>query len=197
MDQLDIMRQQLAELKLQLDNQQIINQDLLRKVMRGKASWIDRFVKFELISLPFIYLLFVGICWAYGISQWYAFAFLICGAIDALLDLRTARIPPSIFSGSIVDMRRFLVKQKAQRFIQTCVMGILCIIWVCLFFAAMATSKSTFLNSDGIWTVASIGGLIGGVLGAIVGVLIIIILYRKMQRTNDQILSDLNQLEAD
>ena len=89
MDEFEIMREQLAAMKQQLDSQHIINESLMRKVMHGKASWMNRFVTAELIALPFIYLLFVGICSVYNISQWFSFAYLILGGLDALLDMRT------------------------------------------------------------------------------------------------------------
>ena len=72
MEDLEIMRQQLAELKRRLDTQQIVNKGLLRKLMRRKASWLNRLVIVEIASLPFIYLIFAVTCYAAGISQWFA-----------------------------------------------------------------------------------------------------------------------------
>ena len=60
MEELEIMRMQLDALKQQLDTQEIINRDLLRKIMRRKASWLNRLVNFETIALPRTYQLFVG-----------------------------------------------------------------------------------------------------------------------------------------
>ena len=196
MDEFEIMRRQLASMKQQLDDQQIVNKNLMRKVMSGKASWMNMLVTVELIALPFIYLLFVGICHGYGVSQWYSFAFLIFAGIDALFDIRTVRIPGSLFSTlSILDLKKFLVRQKKERFIQTCIGGILCICWGGLFSCAMLASNDTLFPDNNMWEAAKSGGLIGGFIGAVVGGMIIVVLYRKMQRTNDRILDDIDRYE--
>lgn len=200
MDEFEIMRQQLAAVKLRLDTQQIINKDLMHRVMRGKASWLNIFVTAELIAMPFIYLLFVIICDIFDISQWYSFTFLICGGIDALLDIRTVRIPAKLFSSSsILSLKKFLVRQKKERFIQTCISGACCVIWLILFILAMSVSSSSVGHSpdSGFREALLTGGLAGAIIGVVAGIVIIVILYRKMQRTNDQILADINQLESE
>lgn len=196
MDEFEIMRKQLESMKQQLDTQQIVNNKLMYKVMRDKASWMNRFVKAELITFPFVYMLFVGICYVYGISQWYSFALLICGGIDAALDMRTVSIPSDLFSSSsILGLRKFLVRQKKERFIQTCTSGTLCVIWLILFLSAITTTNSPLFPDNDIWNSAMTGGRIGGIIGAIIGLIVMIVLYRKMQRTNDQILTDIDELE--
>lgn len=195
MDQLEIMREQLAAMKQQLDTQQIINHELLRKIMRGKASWLNRFVNIEIISIPFVFLLFVIISVGYGISQWYALSFLILASIDSAFDWRFVRIPPRMFSCvSILELKKFLLKQKRGRFIQTCISAPLVVIWVVAFFAAIATETKLSVSSDFMESVKT-GGLIGGLIGAIVGLIVVIILYRKMQRTNDDLLRDIRDIE--
>ncbi len=196
MEEIKIMRQQLATLKQQLDTQQIVNKDLLRKVMRSKASWLNRFVNIEIITLPVVYLLFVIISAAYGLSQWYAFSFLILGALDTILDWRTVRIPAEMFSSaSILELKKFLLRQKRERHIQIFVGGPLCVIWVVAFFMGMV--KNVDMSSSEIAQVARTGGLFGGIVGGIVGVVVMIVLYRKMQRTNDTLLNDIRELEEE
>ncbi|MDE6715314.1 MAG: hypothetical protein K2J74_02405 [Muribaculaceae bacterium] len=195
MDQLEIMREQLAAMKQQLDTQQIINQDLLRKIMRGKASWLNRFVNIEIISIPFVYLLFVLISAGYGISQWYAASFLILASIDSAFDWRFVRISPRMFSTvSILELKKFLLKQKRGRFIQTSISAPLAAIWVVAFFAAIASTTNISVSSDFV-DAAKTGGLIGGLIGAIVGLIAVIALYRKMQSTNDDLLRDIRDME--
>lgn len=197
MEELEIMREQMAALKSRLDTQKIVNADLMRKVMRGKASWINRFVKFELISVPITFLLFVGICYIYGISQWYSVSFLVLGGIDALLDLKTARISPKIFSEPILEMRRYLIKQKEQRFLQTCVMSAVCLIWVCLLLSAMLSSSASPFKGNDFMEGVQTGGITGAIIGGIAGLIAVVVIYQKMQRTNDAILNDLKELQEE
>lgn len=201
MEELEMMRIQLDALKQQLDTQQIINKDLLRKIMRRKASWLNRFVNFEIVALPLTYLLFVGISVFYGISQWYAFLFLVFGAIDTAFDWRAVRIPPSMFgTASILDLKRLLLRQKKMRFVQTCIGAPLAIIWIAAFFYEMLTHSFQTIPHEIMHNASSyisVGGLTGAFIGIITGVITIIIIYHKMQHTNDDLLRDIHDLEND
>lgn len=197
MDELEIMRQQLDAMKHHLDTQQIINKSLLRRIMRSKASWLNRFVIGEIIMMPFLYLFFAGLSAFFEISQWYAVVFLICGAVDVFLDWRNVRIPSAMFgTASVLELKKFLLRQKKERFIQTCVMTPLVVIWLVLFFLAM--SEKTFLpDSDSIAQAAKDGALIGGFIGGVIGLVVVILIYYRMQHTNDDLLRDIRELEND
>lgn len=187
MDELDILKEEMAALRRNLDKEQIVNDKLLRTVMRQKASWLNTFVKAEILALPFIYLLFVAICAGFRISQWYAFSFLILGLIDSVVDLRTFRISPKIFSTcSMMEVRRILAKQKKERLIHVCIALPLSIIW--LFMLCNAIFRATDPNA--VDHALNIEGSIGGIIGGIIGAIVVIIIYRKAQKTNDVIIED-------
>lgn len=197
MEELEIMRQQLTSMKQQLDTQKIIHKDLLRKIMRGKASWLNKFVYIELLTLPLIYLLLLIICGGYGISHWYATSFIILGILDVAFDWRTVRIPSKLFGTStILGLKKFLLRQMKERFIQTCIGLPLAIIWLIAFFMAIVASMD--INaSDDIMRAARTGGVAGGIAGGIIGAIVVIILYKRIQRTNTNLLNDIRELEND
>lgn len=193
MNQLEEMRSQMAAMKSKLDTQQIVNKELMRKIMSNKASWLNLLVKAELFALPLIFIILAGICILFDISQWYSISFLILGGIDTGLDLKTVRIPGSLFgSTSIIELKRFLVRQKKERFIQTTIMSVISIIWLIMFI--LSITKSSFVSSNKINLIETYG-LIGGSIG--ISLIVIVILYQKMQRTNDHILADIEELEKD
>ena len=183
MDQLDILKEEMAALKRNLDKEQIINDKLMRTVMKQKASWLNTLVKVEFITLPFIWLVLAAFSVGLHISLWYVNIFIILAVIDALLDCRTLRIPPKIFSTyTMTEMRQFLIKQKRERAIQTWVSAPLALIWILLFTNAM---KFGGLGGPGLHV-----GLIGGIIGVIIAIQVIIIIYKKAQNTNDTIIND-------
>lgn len=191
MDELDILKEEMAALRRNLDKEQIVNDKLLRTVMRQKASWLNTFVKAEILALPFVYLLFVVICAGFRISQWYAFAFLILGLIDSVVDLRTFRISPKIFSTcSMMEVRKILVRQKKERFIHVCIALPLSLIW--LYLLCNAIFRATDPNA--VDHALNFGGAIGGIIGGIIGAIVVIIIYRKAQKTNDVIIEDAGDL---
>lgn len=191
MDELDILKEEMAALRRNLDKEQIVNDKLLRTVMRQKASWLNTFVKVEILTMPLIYLIFVVICAGFRISQWYAFAFLILGLIDSVVDLRTFRISPKIFSTcSMMEVRKILVRQKKERFIHMCIALPIAIIWLYLLCNAMFRAT----DPNAVDHALSIGGAIGGIIGGIIGAIIVIVIYRKAQKTNDFIIEETGEL---
>ena len=193
MDQLDILKQEMAELKRNLDKEQIVNDRLLRTVMRQKDSWLNKFVTMEFILLPFLYLMFAGICAFFHISQWYATALLIFSLIDVVVDMRTFRIAPKVFSTcSMLEVRRLLVRQKKERFIHMCVSLPLAIIWLILMLNAIATAADP-LATDHAFNLA---GVTGGVIGGAIGGIAVILIYRKAQHTNDTLIDDIRDDNA-
>lgn len=185
MDELDILKEEMAALKRNLDKEQIVNDKLLRTVMRQKASWLNTFVKVEFIALPFTYIVFALACVFFKISQWYALSFLILGVLDAIGDLRTFRISPKIFSTcSMMEVRSMLLRQKKERFIHMCISLPLALIWLMLFATAVLSDKQ---SPEGY------AGLIGGIIGGLVGGIIVIILFRKAQKTNDGIIEEISE----
>ncbi|MDE6287689.1 MAG: hypothetical protein K2M00_02760, partial [Muribaculaceae bacterium] len=168
MEDLEIMREQLAAVKRRLDTQQIVNNKLMRKIMRHKAAWLNKFVTGEMIALPVVFILFAILCAGYGISIWYAIAFLIIAGIDTAVDRRTVRIPPHMFSdASIVELKKLLIRQKKERFIQTCVALPACVIWLVAFFIAAAANTNISVSDDFTQALRT-GGLFGGIAGGVI-----------------------------
>ena len=188
MEQLDILKQEMAQLKRNLDKEQIVNDNLLRTVMRKKASWLNKFVTAEFIMLPFLYLMFAGICAYFHISQWYAVTLLVLSFIDVVIDIRTFRISPKVFSTcTMLEVRRLLVRQKKERFIHMCISLPLAIVWLILMLSAIANASDPLATDHAL----NYAGVIGGVIGGIIGGIVVFVIYRKAQRTNDTLLSDI------
>lgn len=188
MQDLDILKEEMAELKRNLDKEQIINARLLRIVMRQKASWLNRFVTAEFIMLPVLYVIFADICAFFRISQWYAVTLLVLSLIDVLVDMRTFRISPKVFSTcTMIEVRRLLVKQKKERFIHMCIATPLCIVWLIFMLSAIANASDPLATDH----VLNYAGVIGGTIGGLIGAVIVFLIYRKAQNTNDFIINDI------
>ncbi len=180
----------MAALKRSLDKEQILIDKLLSTVMRQKASWLNNFVMVEFCLLPFLYLLFVGICAFFHISQWYAVSLLILAGLDVLADLRTFRISPKVFSTcTMLEVRRMLVKQKKERFWHVCIAMPLAILWLILLLNAVSQASFPMATDHAI----NFGGVIGGIVGGIIGGVVVLVIYRKAQKTNDTIIQEIPQ----
>ena len=114
---------------------------------------------------------------------------------DSTID--TLRISARLFSNSsIIDLKKFLVKQKKQRFYQTSISLPLSLVWVILF-AYQISNHIAIQRTNQVDANALVGMNIGTVVGVILAIFVVVALYQKMQRTNDRILSDINQLESE
>ncbi|MDE7403045.1 MAG: hypothetical protein K2M87_06505 [Muribaculaceae bacterium] len=198
MEDLEIMREQLSALKKRLDTQEIVNNNLMRRVMRSKASWLNILVKAEIWFLPILYLILAEICHLVGISQWYALTFLIMAGIDVYFDWKTVRISPRRFSeDSILQLKKFLLKQKKSRCIQTIIAFILSVTWLMCLFTAGNFKVARFMmpnlqNDDYLLTTIVIG-----IVSTIASAIVVLYLYLKMQHTNDDLIRDITELESE
>ncbi len=185
MDELETMRIQLNSLKQRLASQKIINQDLMKKVMQNKTSWLNNLVLIEIILLPVTYLFFAGLCAYFDISQWLAFIYLVVGAIDTAFDWYLIRIPSRMFStASVVEFQKLLIRQKKGRLYQVCISTPLSLMW-------MTALIFSLFRTDGFVP------LVGVIIGGIAGIVAVIVIYRKIQTTNDDLLQDIKDFEEE
>ena len=190
MTELEQMREQMNAFKKRLDEQQIINEQLVRNSMGGKMSWIKNFVWGEIIIIPVLLLLFAPFYAKLGLS-WWLLAFLVVGlVVDVTGDVIINRIPKSqLLSGDLVETSQRLAKMKKQR-TQWFIMGIIFVtIWFVWFIIELINiSKSS--SQEAVTNLMIGGAVVGGIIGVIVACLI----FRKMQKTNNQIIEQIDQI---
>lgn len=185
--ELDAMRQQLNLLKTQLDKQEIVNDRLLRQAMRQRMSWIERYVWVQLLLTPVLIVamgfVFVGL---FGLSWWLFAAMALIVASSAISDFvvnRTKRGDwlAADLSATAVKLGRMKLIRKRQVQLEISLM-IITIIWMCieLYFSEVLPIELR------IATIISV--LVGMVVGGGIG---LSILY-KMQRTNDELIAQIN-----
>lgn len=188
MDELESLRQEMSALKQNLDQQQIINKKMLRNIMKQRASWLNVFVNVEIIAIPLVSLMFLGICQFLNISIWYAISMLVLTIIDTAFDWHTMRISPKLLgTASILELRKKLVRQKKERLWQTCISAPIFILWAILFINAMLSDSNSM----------NLAGATGGIIGGIAGAIIMIVIYRKAQGTNNSMLNDIEDSDSE
>ena len=191
--QLEQMRQQMTELKQQLDKQQIVNEQLLRQSMTSKMSWIKRYIWLEMALIPILLLILAPIHAMLGLS-WWLYGFLaVMLVVDVAADWRINHVDRNqLLTGNLVEASRRLTLMKKQR-AWSFALGILgVIIWIVWFLyelqCASGMQSSDFLNGF------AMGGFFVGIIGGVIGLVVAIIIFYKMQRTNDEVLAQIDQL---
>ena len=194
-NELEIMRTQLNALKSQLAQQEIVTENLIIDAMKKKMTWIKKYVIFQIGLIPVLAILWAAIVPMCGISWWnYAFLLTMC-CIDVYADYRInvkALTDDDYLRGNLVTTVTKLLKMKRSRALQMAICIPLIIVW--LLWAGIE-AYNALPEATGEFQEAFIsGGLIGGVIGGICGLIFAFSIYRKMQRTNDEVIAQINDL---
>ena len=193
-NELEQLREQMSIFKDKLNKQQIINDQLVRNTMKSKLSWIKSFVWGEIIIIP-ILLLGMAVFHAGTGLSWWLYGFLAIGLIaDATGDFIINRIPKGqLLSGDLVETSKRLVKMKKQRTSWFIIGLIFVTIWMVWFIVELVLKTDpgcALPDHNLVIAIMAIAVAVGGVIGGIISWLI----FRKMQRTNNQLIEQINQV---
>ena len=194
MNELEQMREQMEAFKSRLDKQQIVNEQLVRNSMGSKMSWIKNFVWAEIIMVPILLIIMAGFHASEGLS-WWLFAFLAAGLIaDATGDFIINRIPKSqLLSGDLVATSQRLAQMKKQRTTWFIAGMIFVTIWLVWFIIEVVLKLDNGCKLPDHNTVVAI--MVAGIaVGALIGGVVAWLIFRKMQKTNNQLIEQINQI---
>lgn len=194
MTELEQMREQMNIFKSRIDKQQIINEQLVRNSMGSKLSWIKNYIWGEIITVPLLLIIMAAFHASEGLS-WWLFGFLALGLIaDVTGDFIINRIPRSqLLSGDLVETSQKLIKMKKQRSAWFIAGVIFCSIWLAWFIIELimrVDSGCRLPDHNYEVTILAATLTIGGLIGFFIAWLIL----RKMQKTNNQIIEQIEQL---
>ena len=193
-NELEIMRSQMASFKKQLEQQEIINRRIMSESMKKKFSWIKMMIIGEIILIPiFLYLAFAA-KYYFDLSWWSVATFVILLLCDVWCDydINMRAIKDSDYShDNLIDTIEKLVKMKQRRAKQTVIMltaTIVMSIWLLIEIGFHLIA----INADtGMWFV-----FYGGT-GAFIGVVAAWWIYRKMQKTNDEMIKQIEEISKE
>ncbi|MCI6118437.1 MAG: hypothetical protein MR717_03975 [Prevotella sp.] len=183
-NELEAMRSQFDILKNKLNNQDIINDQLLRNAMSEKMSWIMKYVWFELlVLLPLCALSFYGMRLLIpGLPLAPMVCILLLVAISIALDFYFNRTSENDWNTeNLVTTGRKLIIMKRLRWTQVAVSMPIAILLFFWYASGFEGEEAEVIN---------IGMIVGGVIGAIVGLFILV----KMNRTNDALINQIREL---
>lgn len=189
---IELMRSQMADFKQQLEKQNIVNDLIIAKSMRSKMSWIKRLVISEIIALPLILIVFIAIKYAYDLSWWGIGTFYALALFDTWFDYRTnvqCMKDTDYSRDNLIYTMQKLVNMKQRRGVE---MGIMTPATILSALAiGMETSDSLTAHdaSEHEWLLLYCGGI-----GLIIGIIAALFIYRRMQKTNDELIRQIEEL---
>ena len=194
-NELDDLRQQINELKNKVDRQGRLNEDLIKKSIQSKMKGLHRNISwYLLVLLP----LSAIIIWNF-IYNHYAWPFIIFTilffAASFIADYFINRIDVNHMADDLVETTRKLTIMKKNRRRQLLIGYSLLLIWTpwYLYEIYRVQAVPMGVSVTGPFMIAvTIGAAIGGIIGGILG----LSFYRKMQRTTDEMLDQINDLTS-
>lgn len=191
------LREQMTLMKRSLDKYEIVNDRLMRTVMRQRSKWISNLFIIECITLPLLILFVLDLSEDLAISIWPSVALGVFGFISILFDYKTLRISPKMINDcNLLTLRTKLIQQKSWRSIQVAIELPMSLLWGIWFLLSFFHSEKLFddLIDSRIFNwiqVISISVFI------IVSIVVVLLLLRKLQQTNDSLIDDIDTSERD
>lgn len=195
MDELDMLRDQMAAMKSDLDKNAIVNDRLMQTVMKERSKGLNRLVNAEIIFIPFLILFYIGICHVMKLSIWIAVTMTIGCIISMIIDLKTMKVSTRLINSlSLRDLRTYLIRQKRQRTIQLIVELPLAMAWLVWFLLSLLGNSMALRDMNDSTTVGWIKFAVI-IATAIIALVVIILVYRNSQRINDSMIKEIDSLE--
>lgn len=190
-DELDVLRDEMSSLRQSLSTQKIVSEKLMRRVMAKDSAWMNKYVYFEILFLPFVILLYLGIKVYFGVSGLFVAFTAAMFVIDVIWDYHIVRMPASDFAGlPMLELRRKIVEQMNARKLQFMIEIPLLFLWAAWFLYELSASDNFITAQLGMvgWAVNLVFGLTGGVIA-------VSIIYRKFQKQARELLSQISNFE--
>ena len=183
--ELEDMRQQMTMLKKKLNEQEIVNDRLIRHSMKNTAGNINRtylwLIVLAIVMVPYGYWVFVKMS-NFSVAFWIGSSiFMLICAAGTLYNKRNLS-DTNLMTNNLVDVRRRMA--RAKKFdADWLFFGIpALIVWLAWFFYEAYKINGDLLGTPMFW-----GGCFGGIIGAIIGFAIHFRTQRQYQGIIDQI----------
>ena len=183
--ELDLMREQFAQLKNMLDKERIVNERIMRRAMGEKANKLNRqsifFIILAIIFIPYVIFIIPMV----GIPQFYGYMVALLLLIAAISEIFSAVSLSKIdFSnGNLMEISEIMVRYK-RRNIQWLYFSIpYLLLWISgMFYEAIKAGNMAYIVGMGI----------GLVIGLTFGIRTLV----KTQRIASEIIDDSRDLMA-
>ena len=188
MDHMEELKQQFAILTDKLESQEINNERLLRTVMKTKMKSINKYYYWALfLGLPVIVFCFQSLYNEGQVSLPFYVSTVLIAALDIIVEMIINKTGNNQWQDAdLLTARQTLVQMKQRRKKVEIISIPLVMIWLSFFVLEVFRSTTDALMLS---TLVVIGGMAGLGIG--------LLAYRKMQRTNDELIREIDQLKKD
>ncbi len=188
--ELDEMRSQFGELKSMLKDQQIVNEKMARRAMKGDYNRVRKDLIFAIVLEVGAIPLQVVLLPLIGIPTWYlvfTVLFLLSALVASVYSLRRYASADMI-SGNLTEVALDIVKYKRFELKWFLYAIPLLLVWIFFFFYYLTRGYESELVRGSVW-----GGIIGVIIGFTFG---FINYYQNLKRMN-RLLRQIKEVKGD
>lgn len=193
-NELDEMKQQMQMLQDKFQKEVTINDRLIQESIRHKMSWNKKLFWSDIISIPILIFIQLVMTEVFQLSWWnlgiFTAVVLAIVFADYKINVSTLR-DEDLQRNNLIETAKKLVRTKRLGKIECIItfpLGFSWAGWVCVKLWLQVNLQRNELLSQGY-------GLFCVVL-FVLGLLIALYFYRKMQRSNDELINQINNLTA-
>ncbi len=191
----DEMRTQLGILKNKMEGQKIINDRLISDSLRAKNSWIERFVWLEIALLPLVLPFYFNMVVRFHLSWLPSILLAILVTTDVIIDYKINILRRDDFkTDNVLNTAQKLLRIKKYRKQGTIIGLILVAIILGWFFIDFYFVTSVNVARYGSLPKAILSG---GFVGLLIGELVVFQIYKRMQRTTDEMICQIEELKKE
>ena len=186
--ELDNLRQQINDLKNKVDQQGRLNEALVKKTIQGKMKGVHNIIfKLGIVAIACIPL-YIMMKYQVGLS-WPLIIFTIIFMLASVTsDYFINRMDVSHMGDDMVETASKLVRMKRNRVIDQRIGIGVAIVWLA-WFCYEYFNLNLHYGTKAAW-----GSIIGILVGAIIGGIVGLLIFNKMQRANDEMIDQINEL---
>lgn len=190
--ELDDLRQQVAAIKEKVDQQGHLNEELVKEAIQGKMKGVHH----TLYKLSFVALLcipcYIVMKYTYNFSWLFTIVTILMLIGFVIADYFINRLDVSHMGDDLVATARKLSQMKKNRSLSQKVGIAVTIPWLAWFCYESFVHRTLSYSVEDTWGYI-ITCFVCGIIGCLVGIRI----YRKMQRANDEMIDQINELMSE
>ncbi len=185
--ELEQLRSNFEALKEEFGKQRIINDELMKNVLKGKVGWLDKEERIEYAAAAVAILLCPSFHLAFDASWWFVGATAVMMAVCAFFNWKIHRNVKErkVDSQDILTVAQNVKKLKKDYFTWLKIGIPAVILWLAWLVMEVISKTDNVKYSIGLLIGVGVGALVGGAIG--------FSLSRKAMRTCDDIISQIEQ----
>lgn len=193
--ELEILRQQMQVLKDKLETQEIVNDRMVIRSMKKEMSWLKKYVYIQFALIPIVAIVWYFLKYALGLSWWNYAALNILCIISVYYSYKInlqAINEDDYHRCNLIETVQKLIIMKRQRTTQILIEMVAILGWFAWTGLEMRETLGTL--TDELHIAFINGGFIGGTIGGVIGIIVNVRNFYKMQRINDNMIEQINEL---